>query len=390
MNKALLLPEVQKFIRSFQGDISALAFKGSPFPGITVQELIQQVEGFQRMKRKLPSWCETEGIYFPPKMNLEQTSSEMTARYKASLISGGVMADITGGLGVDSFYFAENFDRVDHFEVNSELSHIAKHNFKVFQRDHVQCYNEDGLAALVENRYDFIYVDPARRHEAKGKVFFLKDCKPDVITYLEKLRTSCTTLLIKTSPMLDISVGMNELEGVFEIHIVAVDNEVKELLWFIHNKSESMPLIKTINFQKGKRQTFDFEYGGVSQATYSLPSNYLYEPNAAILKSGGFSQISENLNVDKLHLHSHLYTSKAIIDFPGRTFRITEVLPYRKQEMKKNLLGAKANITTRNFPEGVRGLRKKWKIADGGDQYLFFTTNKNDDKVVLVCEKLNP
>ncbi len=388
MNTALLNNEVQDFIRNFDGDVSKLVFSQSPFENITVQELVQQIESRKKAEKKLPTWFGTSNILFPPKLNLEQTSSEKTATYKASLVSGTTLADITGGFGVDSFFFAEKFSEVDHFETNTELSEIAKHNFEVFGKHNIHGLPEDGLKAVLNKKYDVIYADPSRRHDSKGKVFFLGDCQPSIPENISEILNHCNQFLLKTSPMLDISVGLNELQSVSEIHIVALENEVKELLWLLQKNTSDEPKIKTVNFKKSGAETFDFEWGEIGVAEYSFLQKYLYEPNAAILKSGAFELISEKLKVNKLHKNTHLYTSKTLMDFPGRTFLIEEVVPYNKSEMRRAITFKNANIATRNFPESVETLRKKWKITEGGSIYLFFMTNLEGKKEMVVCSKI--
>jgi len=354
---------------------------------VTVQELIQQIESLRKAEKKLPTWFNTKNIYYPHKLNLEQTSSEITARYKASIVSGKSLADITGGFGVDSFYFSEIVTSVDHFELNKSLSEITNYNFSVLEKANITCYSEDGVQQVLNNKYDVIYADPSRRNNAKGKVFFLKDCEPNIPIYIDSLLKNCNQLLIKTSPMLDLSIGLEELKSVSEIHIVASNNEVKELLWLLSKKTSTSILIKTINFNKKTTEVFDFNWKQASYPSYSLPKRYLYEPNAAIMKSGAFDLVSEKFKLDKLHQHTHLYTSDELIDFPGRKFKINEVIPYKKKEIKK-LKIIKANISIRNFPETVSVLRKKLKISDGGMDYLFFVTTNNNKKQILVCSKV--
>lgn len=378
---------VQQFIKNYDGEISQLALKGSPFPEITSGYLIQQIEGFRKAANKLPTWYHTPQILFPPKLNLEQTSSEITAKYKASLIDGETLADITGGFGVDAYFFAEKFKKVHHFEQNKELSEIAGHNFKQLKKNNIICHSGNALELIENNYYDAIFADPARRHETKGKVFFLKDCEPNIVSQLDSLLAKCQTLLIKTSPMLDISVGLSELKNVAEIHVVAVNNDVKELLWKITNTVPSQTLIKTINFRKNTTQTFSFDYQQRASATYSNPKTYLYEPNAALLKAGAFQELSAYFSIQKIAPHSHLYTHEKLIDFPGRRFQIDTVFAYHKKTMK-NFAGMKANITTRNFPERVNEIKKKWKIKDGGSTYLFFTTLESGEKIVIKTIKV--
>lgn len=387
MNKELLKPTVQEFIKNYHKDLLQLSFKGSPFLEVSTLALIQQIESYQKCKEKLPSWYNTEGIYYPPKINLEQTSSEITAQYKASIITGKSLADITGGFGVDCFYFANKFDQVYHFEYNKELSEIATHNFKTLGTENIRCETGDGLSQILNTHFDVIYADPSRRHDSKGKVFFLKDCEPNIPDHLPEILNNCHTLLLKTSPMLDISAGLNELKGVRQIHVVAIENDVKELLWLLQKGFNETPVVKTINFTKNNIETFHFSMNASEATTYTLPKAFLYEPNAAIMKSGAFQYLSEAFGVSKLHKHTHLYTSNTLQSFPGRSFRIEKVIPYNKKSMRKELAIDKANITIRNFPETVASLRKKWAIKDGGDDYLFFTTLENNQKVVLVCKK---
>lgn len=387
-NTALLDPEVQDFIARFEGEIHRLILAGSPFKDIPVLQLVEQIESRRRIEKKLPTWFHTPQIIYPPKLNLEQTSSEITAKYKASLVSGTTLADITGGFGVDTFFFSKNFDHTTHFEINRELSEIVNHNFSVLNAESIHCVSGDGMEMALVNTYDVIYADPSRRHETKGKVFFLEDCEPNVVKDLPHILASCTTFIIKTSPMLDISQGLNELNNVAEIHIVAVDNEVKELLWVLKNDNDKNPHIKAVNINKDGIDRFDFDWGKKAVADYGLPGKFLYEPNAAILKSGAFNLVAEEFNLKKLHPNTHLYTSDSAVDFPGRRFEILETVSYSKSQIKKALTFGKANITTRNFPESVENLRKKWKIKDGGDTYLFFVTDMENQKKMIICSKL--
>lgn len=361
---------------------------GSPFENISIQELASQIESRKKIEKKLPTWYSTNNIIYPPKLNLEQTSSETTAEYKASLVGGKKLADITGGFGVDSYYFSSKFESIHHFEINKDLSEIVRHNFKILEKDSIECFARDGLQQVLKYEYDVIYADPSRRHDSKGKVFFLEDCEPNIPDNLPKILRSCRTFLLKTSPMLDISQGLQELDNVVEIHIVAVENEVKELLWLIKEGQNESPLVKAVNLKKAGREEFSFKWGTNEAPEYAHPQNYLYEPNAAILKSGAFNIISEHYNVNKLNKNTHLYTSETLIEFPGRSFLIEAVVPYSKSEIKKALTFKKANISIRNFPEAVEKLRKKWKIQDGGDKYLFFVTDVDDKKVMIISSKV--
>jgi len=387
LNKALLTSEVQEFIFTYKEDISKLAFSGSPFSEISTTELLQQIESRRTIEKKLPTWHQTKKIVYPPKLNLEQTSSEPTAHYKAGLVQGQTLADLTGGFGVDSFYFAENFESITYFDTNKSLSVIAAHNATIFGKKNIDHVAKDGIEAICNLQFDVLYLDPSRRSKSKGKVFFLNDCEPNVPKHLAYLLARCNTLLLKTSPMLDISIGLQELMQVAEIHVVALQNEVKELLWVIHKNPKENVTIHTVNLSPNTAEHFSFEMEKVPEIVYAAPLRFLYEPNAAIMKAGGFQHISEAFKLKKLHKHSHLFTSEALREFPGRRFSIDKVVPYTKKEMR-GITFAKANITTRNFPESVATLRKKWNIKEGGDVYLFFTTLENEDKIMLICAKV--
>ncbi|TYA78630.1 class I SAM-dependent methyltransferase [Seonamhaeicola marinus] len=391
MNKALLNKEVQDYIsQHIRSDVSSLLLKGIPFDTISAKDLVEQIEAKSRCIKKLPTWFNTENIYYPNKLNIEQTSSETTAKYKANLISGDSIVDLTGGFGVDCLYFSKQFKTVVHCEVNEELSKIVNHNYKQLDVKNIETVNGDGIDYLRSNaeQFDWIYIDPSRRHDSKGKVFFLKDCLPNVPEHLDLLFKSSKNILIKTSPLLDISVGLNELKHVKTIHVVALNNEVKELLWELEAEYLNTPSVQTVNLKSISEEHFGFSsINSDFVSEYSMPLTYLYEPNAAILKSGGFHQVSQQLSVYKLHQHSHLYTSADLIEFPGRSFKIEKLVPYNKKELKK--LGIKkANVTTRNFPETVQQIRKKLGLKDGGDAYIFFTTDTSNKKVAILCSKI--
>ncbi|KAA5821183.1 class I SAM-dependent methyltransferase [Algibacter amylolyticus] len=393
MNKNILNTDIQNFIENNANiAIGDLVLKGTAFPDVNTKQIIEQIEAKNRCKSKLFTWYSTNKIYYPNKLNIEQTSSETTAEYKSELINGDSIIDLTGGFGVDCFYFSKRFKSVIHCEINESLSDIVNHNYHQLNISNIKTINEDGIAYLEtwNKQFDWIYIDPSRRHNSKGKVFFLKDCLPNVPEHLDMLLKHSNNIMIKTSPLLDISVGIGELKHVKRIHVVAVNNEVKELLWVLENGYDSEISIKTVNIKKDKEEHFSFPLHEekLTESEYSLPLDYLYEPNASILKSGAFNQISKQLEINKLQKHSHLYTSSALIDFPGRIFTIEAYIPYNKKALKR--LGIKkANITTRNFPETVQQIRSKFKINDGGNDYLFFTTDMNANKIVLITKKTN-
>ena len=384
-------PDIQEFIIQNTGaDLTKLALQKNPFPEADWILILNQIEARSKAKEKLPTWFSAANIIYPSKISVEQTSSEKTAAYKADLISGETLIDLTGGFGVDDYYFSKNFKAVTHCEINEDLSEIVKHNFNQLEIKNCTFYAGDSIHLLEKSnqKYDWIYIDPSRRNDAKGKVFMLKDCLPNVPELLDFYFEKADSILIKTAPLLDISAGLSELKNVKNIHVIALENEVKELLFEIHKNYSGEIKLKTANILKETTETFEFVLGEISFPIYDFPQKYLYEPNSAIMKSGGFDEVSAVFQINKLHKHSHLYSSENLIDFPGRRFEIQKVIPYNKNEMKNELANQHANITTRNFPETVENIRKKWKIKNGGNLYCFFTTDVKDNKIVLICSKI--
>lgn len=388
----LLLPEIQEFIiKNTNQDAAKLSFAKNPFPEVDYKLLLNQIAARNKCKTKLPTWFNCVNCIYPSKISVEQTSSEITAQYKSDIVSGASLIDLSGGFGVDDYYFAKKIKHVYHCEINSELSAIVKHNFIQLNFDNITCIEGDSSETLkkLNQQFDWIYVDPSRRNEIKGKVFMLKDCLPNIPDLQSFHYQFSSKILIKTAPLLDITAGLTEIQNVKCIHIVAVENEVKELLWELHQDYNSNPTIKCINFNKNNTETFEYLWNSEVGFSYSLPKKYLFEPNSSILKSGGFTHIANQFSLDKLQVNSHLYTSDDLIDFPGRVFKIETVLNYSKKEIKEHLENTKLNVTVRNFPETVENIRKKWKIKEGGDRYCFFTTDINNNKIVLLCTKTN-
>ena len=389
----LLDPEIQSFINSNIGaDTAVMALSNNPFEGIDFKEILQQIAAKTKAEKKLPLWFATKNILYPSKVSVEQTSSEITAAYKASLVFGDSLIDLSGGFGVDDYYFSKSFLRVVHCELQENLSEIVAHNFEALNATNIDCKFGESTQILKElnQSWDCIYVDPSRRNDAKGKVFMLSDCSPDVAEHLPLYLSHAKKVLIKAAPILDISAAMQELYDVKEIHLVAVNNEMKEILFLIEKGFRDEPKLICINFTKVETEKTEFDFNQEFSLNTALPKQFLYEPNAAVMKSGQFNQLSSQVDLPKLHQHSHLYTSEIQIKFPGRSFKIDGVLDYNKAGIARITSLKKANITTRNFPLSVEELRKKMKLKDGGNSYCFFTTNMNNEKIILICSKIPP
>ncbi len=375
-------------------DVRSLALHAGRYPGVDMRIAVTQIEGWQTARIKNPTWAATEGVIYPPRISMEQCSSEATALYKASLAKGESIADLTGGFGIDCSYMARNFSNAIYIERNSELCNIARKNFALLGLNHIEVVNgnsEEILKTLPQQSW--IFADPARRDDAGRKVVALSDCEPDISKIEELLMSKTKKAMIKCSPMLDITAVCKTLHYVREIHIVAVNNECKELLLVLSKEQKKDLQMHCVNLQKDEKQLFscNLQEESYIQDYTTKVKDYLYEPNVAIQKSGCRSAVAKHYKIEKLHPNSHLYTShKLIKEFPGRTFRVDGVSSFSKNDIK-HLLGdiKQANITIRNFPDTVQTLRKRLKLNDGGDTYLFATTLADNNKVLIRCSK-NP
>lgn len=392
MNLAILNKEVQAFIQSnLNSDIAKLAFKGSSFKGITIQELINQIISKQKCQEKLPTWFNTPFIYYPTKLSIEQTSSEITAKYKASLISGNSIIDVTGGFGVDSYYFSNQFNEVTHCEINKELSAIAAYNFQLLQKQ-ISCVPVDGIDFIKSStkKYDWIYIDPSRRNDSKGRVFKLTDCEPNVPALLDDLFTYSSNILLKLSPLLDITAVINDLKSVSDLYIVAVHNEVKELLAVLKNGFTKKITIHTINIKSETSQLFSFDLNeSINEPKFSNALTYLYEPNKAIYKAGCFNLIASKFDLLKISQNTHLYTGNNLISFPGSTYKVIHQVTYNYRKLKELLPNSKAIIKIKNFKDDLKAIKKKMKIVDGNEFYLFFITDFNEKPIILITKRIN-
>lgn len=392
MNKAILDTDIQDFInKNINADISRLSLSKSPFPSVSSKELAEQIDSKRRAEYKLPLWFNTSGIYYPLKISIEQTSSEIAARYKADLIRGEKVIDLTGGFGVDSYFFSKKEKDVTHCEINKELSEISQHNAQVLGAD-IQFVNADGLEYLriSGQTFDTIYVDPSRRKNER-KIFLLKDCEPDVPGNMDLFLKKSDRIIIKTAPLLDLQSTISELKQVSEVHVISIKNECKEIVWIIDkNDSKTDPPIICAALNEHKTKIYRFRLSEEKEfriTDFSDPLTFVYEPDVALLKAGCFKLISRDFGLGKLHQHTHLYTSgKLNSNFIGRSFKLKKTWNYGAF-MKENTV-QKANIICRNFPLSPETLRKKLKINDGGEEYLLFCTGRKNELLVLNCERL--
>lgn len=412
----------QEYIKQHRNDdVYRLALAKTP-EGVDLQYALQQISAYQILTKKVPSWAECNELIFPRQLSLEQSSSELTARYKAELIRDFMgnqpftHIDLTGGMGIDCYFIAQHTKNSHYVELNPELCQIARHNFthlnpniSVHNTTAEEFLNQstdyrlqitDNASLLTPNSSLLIYLDPARRGDHGQKLVSIADCQPNVIELLPQMFELTDKVVVKLSPMLDITRAINELPHIKKLYVISVNNECKELLLFINKKYNAetqihaINLKSTINNQRSTDNPTPFSGFISHESALSLSyahevGKYLYEPYAAHLKSGLYKTIAQQYNCEKLHQHSHLYTSTELNnDFPGRKFEVKEVVPFDKKSAKTLFKSLKqANLTTRNFPLTVSELRTQYKIKDGGETYIFATTLHDDSKVLIVCQK---
>jgi len=382
LNRFILDIEIQQYISEhINADVHKIALSKSPFKEVSAKELSTQIKARKKAEKKMPTWFQQKGIYYPEPLSIEQCSSETTAAFKASLIKGDKVIDLTGGFGVDSFYFAKKAKSVLHCEINDELSQIATHNAAVLGVNNMTFLSGDGIEYLktTEETFDTIYIDPARRSDA-GKVFMLKDCTPNVVEHLDLLLNKASRVIIKTSPLLDITAGLKELDHVTAVHIVSTKNECKELL-FVLEKDAQTPTRIISNTLNDSVKTFSYlnEEKAVPVIADQL-LDYIYEPDVALLKSGGFNMIGQKYKLEKLEEQTQLYTSNELKqEFPGRIFKVEEVIS--AADLKK-IKTSHGNVLVRNYPDQADQLARKYKIKPG-KEFLIFTQMKPSRRIII-------
>lgn len=377
----LLSPEVQSFInQNIDSDINKILLKKSPFPNVTIQEIVQQIKGKKVAQRKFP-FLLNENIIFPPNLNLEQASSQSTAEYKAKDLKGKSFLDLTSGFGIDAYFLSQNFEEVTLVEQNLDLIKIVEHNWNTLGRkaNFINQNLEDFLESLREpqtdsfRKFNVIYLDPARRDQNNKKKFLLEDLSPNLLEIEEKLNLISDKIIVKLSPLIDISYLVSELRNITEIKIIAVRNEVKELVLIIKNQDTRTAIqevaITCVNLESDEPEfSFDIDEEKSATSEFSESLNFIYIPNNSILKAGAFNIISEKFGLKKLHPNTHFYTSENKIEnFPGRVLQVEKI---EGKELKKN---DQFNIISKNYPLKPDEIKKKYKLKDGGNSYLIFT-----------------
>ena len=395
-----------EFIREYrERDIRQLALQANRFPDVDMLYALDQIQGWQIARRKLPKWAACDGVIFPQHLSMEQCSSEPTAQYKLNLATewaervghASSMTDLTGGFGVDFSFTSCAFAAATYVERNEQLCHIVEHNLPLLGLDNatVVCADAVEYLSTVEPQ-TMLFLDPARRDEHGAKTVMLADCTPDVVQLLPKLLEKSRFTMLKLSPMLDWHKAVDDLQGtVREVHIVSVGGECKELLLVLSTVVESELKVYCADLSTASDTSSLFVYTPGSSAPVSNSklktqnSKFLHEPNASIMKAGCFDELAAAYGVSPVSRNSHLFLSdEPIEDFPGRSFVVERVTTMNKGELRKALVGIeKANIATRNFPLTVAELRKRLKIKDGGDVYIFATTTAEGEHLLLISRK---
>lgn len=386
--------QTRKFIKEHEhDDVFNLSLQLRGNATIDADLVVRQINGRKKIKLKIPTFFQNDEILYPANLSLEQASSEITAQYKSKLCKGKTLVDLTGGFGIDCNFMANNFQKVVYVERNEELCKLALHNFIALQQSHIEVVNNDAIDYLSKmDAVDCIYLDPARRSIQGKKVFMLADCEPDVSKHFDLLLSKSNTLIIKLSPMLDITQLLTELKRIDEIHIISVDNDCKEVLLIAQGDNGNTPTFRTLNFTKSGIQEYSFKNITEinSQPAYTkLPKRFLYEPNVSVLKAGAFKSIATTFQLEKLHANTHLYTSNELVaDFPGRIFEVEAVYGNSKSELRRMSRHVpKANISIRNYILSVDELRKKSGIKEGGDQYIFACKLADNEFAFIQCRK---
>lgn len=392
--KPLTDPEREFVMLNLGEDTAKLALKLHRKKDFDGQKLISQIAARQKAKGKLPDWYANPELFFPPPVSVEQASSQATAIYKASLANPGrQLVDLTLGMGVDTFYLSKKFQYVSGYEQNPELALITAYNLRVLGADHISVISEKGENAAEENA-DCVFVDPSRRDERKRKTVAFEDSSPNMLEILPAWVRRSPQIIVKASPIIDIDLAVKQLKYVSEIHVVGYQKECKEVVFVLDTaKPTEHPVIHAVVLDSDGSVQKQLSFTRLQETSiapgYGDPSGYLYEPHPALMKAGGFRVMGRQFDMTEIAPNSHLYSSPAIrTDFPGRLFAIKGVVNASGFSWEEWLTEPKANLTLRNFPAEPHDLRKKWRLKEGGHDYLFATTLSSGRKVVIITERV--
>ena len=377
----------EEFIRQHgDGDVRQLALQRNKYPEVDLTFALDQIAGRQKARTKLPSWAKIDGIIYPPHLSMEQCSSEQTARYKASIAGKGqLFVDLTAGFGIDMAFISQGFQHAIHVEQQAQLCQISSANYGLLGLHQIEVVCGNGVDYLHSMPHaDLLFIDPARRDEHGARTYGIADCSPNVLEIADEMVEKADRVMVKLSPMLDWRKAVQDLGRVNEVHIVSVDNECKELLLILSKETKPLRL-----FCINNEDVFEVTDDEVNLKPAHLDLQYLYEPNASIMKAGCFEMLEHRFGVVQLEKNSHLFVAnREIADFPGRRFLIEKVSSMNKRELKDSLAGiTSANITVRNFPMSVADLRRRLKLKEGGELFLFATTIADKGHQLLVCRK---
>lgn len=386
---------IQFIINHSDDNPHQLMLHAARYPEVDIAQAVKQIAARQRIRNKLPGFYSNPGIEYPQQLPLEQCSSEQTARHKAELVSGSLLVDLTGGFGIDFYYMVQRMNKGIYVERRSELCNLATKNFKLLGLTNFEVINASADEIVPDlTSVDWVFVDPHRRDISGRKTVLISDCEPDLHSLVPILLEKSNNLLVKLSPMLDLHRALTELPGTIQVDILAVENECKELLFVIQKNKQNKDLaIRCFNYTKNK-EVQRVEFSGIKDTTEveycAKPLDYLYEPNVALLKSGAYNRIAQRYKLMKFHPNTHLYTSsECIYDFPGRVFAVVEVKESSRQTYSYlSERYSSANISVRNFPMSSDELRKKTRLKDGGDLYIFAFKTFDNQNLITVCKKI--
>jgi 16S rRNA G966 N2-methylase RsmD len=378
---ALMQAPVQDFIRlNAHADTASITLKQKKIAGVPVVWIAEQIKAQKKIRKKLPLWYNTTGVVYPPTVNLEQSSSEITAKYKRDVIKNlriNKLADLSAGFGVDSFFLAQACHELHHVEPNENLIALAQHNHELLSAENIHYYKQQAEDFIKHSdELDLIYLDPSRRSASGKKIFLLQDCEPDILRLQDELLKQAKHVLIKTSPMLDIQAGIKALHHVKEVYILSTDNECKEVLFLLEANYAGSIKIHAAILSAEEAYTFSYAVEETSAITFSEALNYLYEPDAAIIKSGMSNHVANKNRLHKLHPNTLLYTSDVLINnFPGRVFEVLGPVKLSRDNLKNYFPDYAASISTRNYPASAEELRKKTKLKEDERFFLWAFTD---------------